>query len=94
MELAVEAETARNIVVDDFNFDGKNDFSVWYLDEGMGKYSIHRVFVYSSKQNTFVEQFPDCGDEFINLRIDKKRKRLLSTYYQKNIPRICATKPR
>ena len=87
----LESETKRHLVVDDFNFDGKMDFSVWYIDEGMGVYAIHRVFVYSKKK-TLIEKFPDCGDVFINLKVDKERKRLLSTYYKENAPRICSTR--
>lgn len=68
-EFPLETETTTHLVVDDFNFDGKTDFSVWYLDEGMGRYSIHRVFVYSSESKAFVEKFPACGDEFLNLKV-------------------------
>lgn len=89
----IDTETRKSITIDDYNFDGKKDFSISYLDEGMGVYTIHRVFLYSPKTNDFIEQLPSCGDEFLNLKIDKRHRRLLSTYYQSNIPRICITRP-
>lgn len=53
---------------------------MWYLDEGMGKYTIHRVFIYDPKSKDFVEAAPRCGEEFLNFRVDKVKGRLLSTY--------------
>lgn len=67
-----DTERQLHIDVEDYNFDGLPDFAIWYLDDGMGSYSIHRVFIYSSKSNDFHETFPRCGDEFINLKKLKK----------------------
>ena len=44
------------------------------------------------KSGTFEELQPDCGDGFVNLRVDKKRKTLLSTYWGMNGPDQCITR--
>jgi len=77
---------------DDFNFDGAQDFAIWQLDDGMGTYHYYRVFIYQVKTGTFEELQPDCGDGFVNLRVDKKRKALLSTYWEMNLPKQCVTR--
>ncbi|WP_426233660.1 XAC2610-related protein [Pseudomonas sp. TWP3-2] len=87
-----EAENALHVQVDDFNFDGAKDFSVWQLDDGMGTYDYYRVFVYQPQTGVFKELQPDCGDGFVNLRVDKKRKVLLSTYWGMNGPDQCITR--
>ncbi|MFW9079804.1 XAC2610-related protein [Pseudomonas sp. P2757] len=90
-----EAENALHVQVDDFNFDGAKDFAIWQLDDGMGTYDYYRVFVYQPKTGVFKELQPDCGDGFVNLRVlrvDKKRKVLLSTYWEMNIPKQCVTR--
>ncbi len=89
--ISVDTEKFIHIDVDDYNFSGSYGFSMWYTDAGIGIYTIHRVFVFSPKIGAFVEQFPKCGDEFINLTVDRKGRRLLSTYFPDNVPRICAT---
>jgi hypothetical protein len=89
--LPLEIETQPHVEVNDFNFDGYKDFSVWYLDEGMGKYTIHRVFIYQPKSQTFVEAIPSCGEEFLNLRVNKAKRSLNSTYYSNNRPLNCST---
>ncbi|MFL9911538.1 hypothetical protein [Paraburkholderia sp. RL17-337-BIB-A] len=35
-EVVVDSEKKININIDDFNFDGEKDFSIWYVDDGMG----------------------------------------------------------
>lgn len=92
-ELRVQAEKPLHIELDDFNFDGAGDFAIWHVDDGMGTYTIHRVFIYNPTQGQFVERFPACGDEFLNLKVNKPGKFLVSTYYQGNIPRRCLTRP-
>ncbi len=87
-----EAENELHMQFDDFNFDGDQDFAIWQLDDGMGTYDYYRVFVYQAKTGTFEELQPDCGDDFVNLRVDKKRKALLSTYWEMNIPEQCITR--
>ncbi|MGA5485435.1 XAC2610-related protein [Pseudomonas siliginis] len=87
-----EAENELHMQFDDFNFDGAQDFAVWQLDDGMDTYHYDRVFIYQVKTGTFEELQPDCGDGFVNLRVDKKRKTLLSTYWGMNGPDQCITR--
>lgn len=55
-------------------------------------YTIHRIFIYRPKTADFEEVQPDCGDGFVNLRVDKKRKVLLSTYWGMDGPQSCVTR--
>jgi len=87
-----QAVNELHVQVDDFNFDGVKDFAIWQLDDGMGTYHYYRVFIYQAKTGTFQELQPDCGDGFVNLRVDKKRKALLSTYWEMNIAKQCVTR--
>lgn len=87
-----EAVNELHVQIDDFNFDGAKDFAVWQLDDGMGTYDYYRVFIYQARTGTFEELRPDCGDGFVNLSVDKKRKALLSTYWEMNIPKQCVTR--
>lgn len=90
--IAHQVERPSHVVVDDFNFDGKKDFSVWYFDEGMGSHSTHRVFIYSTKKHDFVEKFSSCATEFINLVVDNYKKQLRSTFFVENTPKVCSTR--
>ncbi|WP_347902739.1 hypothetical protein [Pseudomonas purpurea] len=90
-KIEIQAEKKLRLEIDDFNFDGVKDFAVWHVDDGMGVYTIFRVFVYKPRVGFFEEQRPACGDEFINLRVDKKNKLLKSTYYKGNEPTLCIT---
>lgn len=90
--ITFEAESELRVQIDDFNFDGVKDFSIWQVDDGMGTYNIHRIFVYQPKTGTFQELQPDCGDGFVNLRVDGKRKALISTYWEMNVPKQCTTR--
>ncbi len=87
-----EAVNELHLQIDDFNFDGAKDFAVWQLDDGMGTYDYYRVFIYQARTGTFEELRPDCGDGFVNLRVDKKRKALLSTYWEMNVAKQCVTR--
>jgi hypothetical protein len=87
-----QAEKPLHMQIGDFNFDGMKDFSVWQIDDGMGTYSYFRVFIYQPETNRFEEAKPDCGDGFVNLRVDKKRKALLSTYWGMDGPEQCITR--
>jgi hypothetical protein len=87
-----QAENELHLQIDDFNFDGAKDFAVRQLDDGMGTYDYYRVFIYQARTGTFEELRPDCGDGFVNLRVDKKRKALLSTYWGVNGPEQCVTR--
>lgn len=90
-EFVFETDKNLHIMLDDFNFDGVEDFAVWHVDDGMGTYRVFRVFVYDVKKVAFTEVFPSCGDEFINLMADKKNRNLKSTYYEGNTPKRCVT---
>ena len=87
-----EAENELHMQFDDFNFDGAQDFAIWQLDDGMGTYDYYRVFVYQTRTGMFEELQPDCGDGFVNLRVDSKRKALTSTYWEMNRPKQCVTR--
>lgn len=88
----IDAESKLNIEIADYNFDGNLDFSVWHMDEGMGTYLIYRVFIFKPKIKKFTEANPNCGDEFINLNLDRKSKTVSSTYFKNNTPRVCHTR--
>lgn len=83
------AENKINIEINDYNFDGVKDFSVWHMDDGMGVYKMYRVFVFDIKTEDFLEIFPDCGDEFVNLKADKVSRSLISTYFYEGEPKSC-----
>jgi hypothetical protein len=87
-----QAENRLHVQINDFNFDGVKDFAVSQIDDGMGTYDYYRIFVYQSKSSTFEELQPDCGDGFVNLRIENKRKALISTYWEMNVPKQCVTR--
>ncbi|WP_283189442.1 hypothetical protein [Pseudomonas sp. PMCC200344] len=86
-----EAIKELHIQIDDFNFDGMKDFAVWQIDDGMGTYTIHRIFVYQPEAVFFKEILPDCGDGFVNLRIESRQKALVSTYWEMNEAKSCMT---
>lgn len=89
---SLDIETTPYLELSDFNFDGLQDFSVWYLDEGMGKYTIHRLFLFDPKSKDFVEARPRCGDEFLNLRVHEAKRELISTYYINGQAMTCSTR--
>lgn len=93
ISLDVDAETSVHIEIKDYNFDGALDYFVWYWDEGKSTYTIHRIFLFSKERVTFKEYFPDCGDEFVNLKVDETRRRLINTYFKNNVATLCTTKP-
>lgn len=86
-----QAENELHVQIDDFNFDGAKDFVVWQIDDGMGTYTIHRIFVYQPDAVFFKELTPACGDDFANLRVERHKKTLLSTYWEMNEPKLCVT---
>lgn len=91
--ISFQTEKVMHVEVGNYNFDGFQDFSVWYVDDGMGTYSIHRIFVYAPKDSSFKELKPVCGDEFLNLKVNKEKRILCSMYYKGNVPTLCVTKP-
>lgn len=91
--LEIETEKPIQVKIDDYLFNGRLGFALKYIDEGMGVFTLYRVFVYT-ETNGFEEIFPRCGDEFINLKINKRKKILVSTYFQDQKPIMCITKPK
>ena len=89
--IAFQAENELHVQIDDFNFDGAKDFAVWQIDDGMGTYTIHRIFVYQPEASFFKELAPACGDDFTNLRVEREKRTLLSTYWKMNEPMLCVT---
>ncbi|KDB10634.1 hypothetical protein LIG30_4845 [Burkholderia sp. lig30] len=89
----IDVDGEIHVDIGDYLFNGDKGFSVWYFDQGMGIHTIHRVFGFSRNVGGFAEYFPKCGGEFIDLRVDRKNYALISTYYDKNIPKICITRP-
>lgn len=87
----VDTENNIHVKYGDYNFDGKEDFVIWYTDDGMGIYDIYRVFLYSEKVADFKEIKPSCGDDFINLNLNKKKRELISMYYSHNEAQRCIT---
>ncbi|KAF2514617.1 XAC2610-related protein [Flavobacterium foetidum] len=73
-----------NIVVEDYNFDGYKDFSVYHTDDGMGVYTVHQIFIYNPANGLFKEaKMPSdagaqCG-EFCDVTINKRNKTFEST---------------
>ncbi|WP_316876266.1 hypothetical protein [Ralstonia edaphi] len=90
--IATETEKAIHLETADYDFSGRQGFAFWSIDEGQGVYKIYRVFTFSRKRNDFVEHHPRCGDAFLNLRVDAQRKRLISTFFENNIPKSCVSR--
>ncbi|MGF6283951.1 XAC2610-related protein [Pseudomonas silensiensis] len=87
-----QAENDLHVQINDFNFDGVKDFAVSQIDDGMGTLDYYRIFVYQPNSSSFEELQPDCGDGFVNLRIERKRKALISTCWEMNVPKQCVTR--
>ncbi|MBX9900579.1 MAG: hypothetical protein K2Y28_07330 [Burkholderiaceae bacterium] len=90
--VTVETEQDAKVSIDDYNFDGFKDFSVRHLDDGKGTYTIHRIFIYAPGKGKFNEIFPACSDEFINVRLNKTKKLIISSYLKESTWAICQTK--
>lgn len=90
----IDTEKSIHLDINDYDFSGHLGFAVWHVDDGMGSSSIYRVFTFSPTKMQFIEQGPTslCGDEFINLTVDMRRRVLLSTFWDENIPNTCATR--
>ncbi|CAN7690755.1 hypothetical protein LJR289_005508 [Pseudoduganella sp. LjRoot289] len=90
--IEVETEKKLKISVEDYNFDGHKDFSVSHLDDGMGTYQIYQVYLYSLKEKKFLPLTPKCGDEFINLVVNKTKRTLTNSYMVDNRYKTCQMK--
>lgn len=94
VKIQMEVESEPHLSVEDFDFDGHLDFSSWNVDEGMGTFTIHRVFLFDPDTSGFVEAGPSCGDEFVNLGVDHSRRLLISTVFHGGEPMRCETRLR
>lgn len=92
--IALETEKSLTIRVEDYNFDGHKDFAISHIDDGMGTYQISHVYVYvySAQAEKFLPLTPKCGDEFINLAINKAKRTLTSSYVLENTYKTCRMK--
>ena len=91
-EIITDSERALNLETEDYNFDGLKDISISHIDEGKGVFLVSRIYIYSTANKKFIEQQPACGDEFINLKLNKTKKTLSSIYYAQNTPKMCTTR--
>jgi hypothetical protein len=87
-----EMESIRSLSIFDYDFNDDLDFSISSLDGGKGKYTIHKVFLFSRENNDFVEKDSVCGEPFYELTVDEKKQQLLSIYWRNNLVRTCITK--
>ncbi|MDF3865651.1 hypothetical protein P3W53_14300 [Pseudomonas denitrificans (nom. rej.)] len=94
LEKKIEFDTEKtlNIEISDYDFDKNLDFSIWHSDDGKSVYDIYRLFLYDKKTKTFSEAQSKCGDEFVNVKTDKKTRTVASTIFEDNTPKICHTK--
>ena len=76
----IETQKELRLAVDDFDFDGRMDFSASHTDDGMGTYLISHLYRYSARDRKFVPMAPKCGDEFINMVVSKKKRTLTNSY--------------
>lgn len=77
--LPFETEHPLRVNVEDYNFDGHKDFSVSHLDDGKGTYDLYDIYVYAPKSGKFERLVPTCGEDFINVRLDRTRRALINT---------------
>lgn len=72
------------IAINDYNFDGYQDFACYRTDDGMGVYTIYQIFIYNPENRQFnqlkipVNADAEC-DEFCDIQINKKKKTLQSS---------------
>lgn len=90
--LTLETEKTVRVTVADYNFDGYQDFSASHTDDGMGTYTLFHIFVYEPKTNNFVALTPKCGDEFINVVVNPKKRTLTNSYFADNRMKSCSAK--
>jgi phosphate-selective porin len=91
-KIEIETEKSLKLASDDYNFDGKEDFSISHLDDGMGTYTISQIYIYSSKNKKFEVLRPECGDEFINIVVSKKNRSLTNSYISDNQFKTCTVR--
>ncbi len=88
----IDTEKTLKLEVKDYNFDGRKDFSISHIDDGMGTYRIYQIYVFSPQQKKFVPLQPKCGDEFINVVISDKKRTLTNSFFSDNQVKSCSMK--
>ena len=79
-----QTEKEITIAVDDYNFDGFQDFSIHQPDAGQGVYEVYSLYIYNQKTSKFnlveVPEKPEPNCIFLcDLKIDRKNKRIISS---------------
>ena len=90
--IQVDTEKTLSLEIKDYNFDGRKDFSVSHVDDGMGTYTIYQIYVFSPQERKFVPLQPKCGDEFINVVVLDKKRTLTNSYFSNNQIKTCIMK--
>lgn len=73
-----------SIVVNDFNFDGKEDIAFLHTDDGMGVYTSYEIYLFNPLRKKFVRMdIPpmsnaSCDGGFSDVTLDNKHRRLIS----------------
>lgn len=91
-KVPVDTEKPLNFLIEDYNFDGRNDFSISHVDDGMGTYIVYDVYIYSQKIRKFIPLRPKCGDQFINLKLSKNNQTITNSYFSNNHFETCTSK--
>lgn len=91
IDKAIQSDSQKkiNLINEDYNLDGNNDFSIWHMDEGMSTYKVYRIFIFNEKINDFIEIDPSCGDGFINISLDKSHRKLINEYFNRGVLAQC-----
>jgi hypothetical protein len=89
--ISFDTEHSLVLNVDDYNFDSHRDFAVSHIDDGMGTYTIYEIYVYSKREDKFVQLHPSCGESFVNIVLVKKRRQLINSYMTPNGWNTCVT---
>lgn len=91
-KIFVETERPLALAIEDYNFDGRKDFSISHIDDGMGSYTVYQIYLYIPSKRTFAPMEPKCGDQFINIRVSKKHRKLTNSYFSDNVLKTCDEK--
>lgn len=78
-----------SVSVVDYNYDGYRDFAISHVDDGMGTYEIYDIYVFSPQLRRFILLRPGCGDQFVNVRLLKKERVLINSYFSENRYKSC-----
>lgn len=62
-----------------------------HIDDGMGTYTIYKIYVHSKREDMFVKLRPSCGGDFINIILAKKKRQLINSYMTPDGWETCVT---